>query len=201
MSDDWIKAAEALAIVTKVIPREQAIDTIIDGAYSGQIKSRASLYISIGSSDLAEFEMSRDFWHHIPKKSTVQNWATGDFTEFERAEGFQPDRALGVRFGRADIAECLLSLVVDSQNPGEPENLASKGGRHIDRSLWDDWTIELIMYFFEKGYPAGTGNVGRSLVRDAVDNQLALAGKRGPSRNSVDTIIQGVLDRIRSAKN
>lgn len=198
MVEDWITAAEALSILANIIPREQAINTILDGAYSGQIRARARLYVPNFGAESADCDVSREFWVNRLAQSTFQNWATGDFYDHSQDQGWPSERAIGVRFNRADIAECVMALVVADMKPTEP-NLASKGGRPVERSLWDDWIVELVVYVFENGCPEGTKAV--STIRNAIDDSLAKAGKKVPTRNSVNPIIQAVLNRIGPVKN
>ena len=78
---------------------------------------------------------------------------------------------------------------------GEP---AGKRGRR-PANWWPDFAAELALYIHEMGIPAGHGTDGQSEVIDAVFGRMSAQGKSEGSRAQVQSAVNEVLVRIRSA--
>lgn len=106
---DWITAAEALNIAGVRLGADSAASTLIAGAASGAIATRAQRFIvetpnACGQKMVFEdelVELPREFWSSENRVMEAQDWAAGDFASL--VNGSFQHQAFGVAFARAAI--------------------------------------------------------------------------------------------------
>lgn len=80
----------------------------------------------------------------------------------------------------------------------EEETAKSRKGRP-PAQWWPDFAEELAWYIHEVGFPAGEGHDGQSDMIEAIFARMAESGKNEASRTTVQSVINALLDRFRSA--
>jgi len=109
---DWITAAEALTIASDQLGADAAAGTLIAGAGSGAIATRAQRFIvevpnACGQKMTFEdeqVELPREFWSSEGRDMQAQDWGAGDFSSL--VNGSFQHQAFGVEFAR-DAIEAL----------------------------------------------------------------------------------------------
>lgn len=121
--EEWISAAETLALARVTMSFGAAQRAICKRAHAGLVKARAHRLIIDGkSSDNAD--VPSQMWWAEGEEALVQNWETGDFeTWIDRRSRL---RAFGVKFFRSDIQMMLPSPTIQRQ---EQENTKPAGNK------------------------------------------------------------------------
>jgi hypothetical protein len=109
VTSDWIAAAEALTIACDRLGADAAPATLIAGAASGAITTRAQRFIvetpnACGQKMVFEdeaVELPREFWSSEGRVMQAQDWAAGDFASL--VNGSLQHQAFGVEFARVAI--------------------------------------------------------------------------------------------------
>lgn len=128
------------------------------------------------------------------------NWATGDFkvhldndarTISLSVIGLQFDRlAVESVFSEAPSGVAKEVETVERAQTGRPRSAA-----------WADWIAELSSFIHERGFPEGSGSQGQEALISGIADRLAERGLEGPSRSTVQSVVQAVLDRHRDEKS
>jgi hypothetical protein len=77
--DDWVRAAEALAMLKPVLSDYSARLRICDRAYAGLIRARAEQYHQ-GQRTFQNHDVPKEFWWAKGHEALEQDWAAGDFS-------------------------------------------------------------------------------------------------------------------------
>jgi len=113
--DEWVSAADALAILEPRFTAFSAARRICERAYAGLIRARAELF-QVDGREHQHVDIPKEFWWAKGHEALEQDWAAGDFsTWIERRAQWN---AFGVTFNRADIEKLL-------PDPGSAESRAS----------------------------------------------------------------------------
>jgi hypothetical protein len=140
--EEWIGAADALALLKGRIGEGSATRAICKRAHAGLVKARAMRFIRDGLvTDNAD--VPAEMWWADGGAALAQNWASGDFeTWINQHIRLQ---AYGVTFRRSDI----LSLL--PAQPGAPPPAAvAKGEGGRPKARWsDDLWIEMCRQLYE----------------------------------------------------
>jgi hypothetical protein len=142
MSDEWIRAADALKLVRTIASSYMAPRAICSRAYVGLIKAKAKRII-IGGIVHDDAEVPERFWWAEGEAALEQNWGTGDFETWINNQIEM--RAYGVQFSRADIEE-----LVGESDEAESSTIQSvvTGGRP-PAAWWDDLWVEICRQLWE----------------------------------------------------
>lgn len=183
--------------------RAMAVDQALD---YGDIKKDAPFARKMGD----PFEVPVEFWEMYDDLNPNEywfDWVAGDFyceTAIELSDdgndkvtvkniviGLQVDARYLFRdpINRATSSESVPNLGI----PGR-----SKGGRP-PANWWPDFAEELAWYVYEVGFPAGEGRDGQSEMIEAIFERMAAAGKPEATRTTIQSVINALLDRFRSA--
>jgi hypothetical protein len=125
--EDWISAANAVALLKPILSAYEAQMTICQRAHNGLIRARAERFMRDDKAD-DNLEVPRRFWHAEGHQALQQNWTTGDFSTWIE-HGNVHLRAFGVTFARADI-ERLLSGAAEQSKPA-PAKPSGKIGANV----------------------------------------------------------------------
>jgi hypothetical protein len=99
--DEWIRAAEAIAMLKPILTAYSARLRICERALEGLIRARAEQYHH-GERIFQNHDIPKEFWWAKGHAALEQDWVTGDFsTWIDR--GNTELKAFGVTFARADI--------------------------------------------------------------------------------------------------
>lgn len=102
--DDWIRAAEAIAMLEPILGTHSAHRRICKRAHSGLIRARAEQF-HYGQRILHDHDIPKEFWWAEGHQALEQDWAAGDFSTW--IDHRIHLKAFGVTFGRADIEKLL----------------------------------------------------------------------------------------------
>lgn len=114
--DEWVRAAEAVAMLKPTLTERSAQRRICERAHGGLIRARAEQFHE-GQRAFPYHDIPREFWWAEGQAALKQDWAVGDFSTWIR-NSIQL-KAFGVTFARADIQKLL-----PPQNSGKPEKVA-----------------------------------------------------------------------------
>lgn len=102
--DEWVRAAEAVAMLKPILAARSARRRICERAHGGLIRARAEQF-HYGQRIVHNHDIPKEFWWAEGHQALEQDWATGDFsTWIERRIQM---KAFGVFFARADIEKLL----------------------------------------------------------------------------------------------
>jgi hypothetical protein len=130
----------------------------------------------------------------------------GDGCVYGAALRYRQNREIGVDWRAVRRARDSAGVITGStfkrghglaRTSGEPQTVKPGGRRLSER--WPDWVAELTFHIHENGYPDGSGSQGQQELIDGIADRLAKRGLDAPARATVQTTIQAVLDRHRSA--
>lgn len=145
-----------------------------------------------------------DFWRHFQASDVndrKSDWIEGDFS-FTRhgvaVLGFVPSCEASIYRLEVDANDLPTEIKSEVALAAVPP--MRRGGRPA-ANWWPDFAEELAVYVYENGIPEGQGHDGQSALIDAVFGRMAERGKGEPGRGTVQTVINAVLRRIRSAGN
>ena len=93
--------------------------------------------------------------------------------------------------------------MLSQRDPSGPANEIQQvervaGGRPRS-AAWTDWIAELTSHVHENGFPKGSGSQGQEMIINGVADRFAERGLEGPSRSTVQPVVQAVLDRHRGS--
>jgi hypothetical protein len=103
--DEWVRAAEAVAMLKPILTEYSARLRICERAYGGLIRSRAEQF-HIGERISHNDDIPKGFWWAEGHEALTQDWAAGDFSTWIKNNSVQL-KAFGVTFARADIQKIL----------------------------------------------------------------------------------------------
>jgi hypothetical protein len=101
--DEWIKAAEALAMLKPVFGEYKARHRICERAHGGLIHARAEQF-HIDKRVYPDWHIPKEFWWAEGRPALEQDWAAGDFSTWINDVKW---KAFGVTFTRPDIEKLL----------------------------------------------------------------------------------------------
>jgi Predicted pPIWI-associating nuclease len=103
--DEWVSAAEAVAMLKPTLGEYSACLRICERAHAGLIRARAEQF-HIGQRAFHDHEIPKEFWWAKGHQALEQDWTVGDFsTWIER--GSIELKAFGVTFARPDVGKLL----------------------------------------------------------------------------------------------
>jgi len=105
--DEWIRAAEAVAMLEPILTEYSARLRICERAHGGLIRAHAEQF-HYGPHVAHNHDIPQEFWWAEGREALKQDWAVGDFSTWVARRGIQA-KAFGVTFARADIAKLLPS--------------------------------------------------------------------------------------------
>lgn len=193
--NEWLRAAEALSLMTKAYPGGGGTFTLAKRAHVGLIRTHADLFIA-GAEQRANFEVPKAFWWAEGKVALEQNWTTGDFETW--IEGRARLQAFGVKFHKQGVLEMLPRAARAVSEP-PPLQVQTRGRPRSE--AWPQWVAELVAYIHEEGMPAGEGTRGQDELIAAVEDRLSGRGLEAPSRTTVQETAKAVLLRLREPEN
>ena len=147
-------------------------------------------------------------WEHcLDRPEAVLNWSADVFAGEGHIDGDDLKvKVTGIEFEASAII-AIERFVLNSREAdgGKAADVVSnpqsaKPGRRLSK-LWPGWVAELAATIHEKGIPEGEGSQGQEELIRRVADALAERGLEGPSRTTVQPVVQAVLDRIRAAGN
>ena len=103
--DEWVKAAEAVAMLKPILAEYSACLRICERAYAGLIRARAEQFHH-GQRVFPNHDIPKEFWWAEGHQALEQDWAAGDFSTWIERGSIQL-KAFGVTFARADIGKLL----------------------------------------------------------------------------------------------
>lgn len=104
-SAEWVRAAEAVAMLKPILDGYSARLRICQRAHGGLILARADQFFD-GRRMNPNHDVPKEFWWAEGNQALKQDWAAGDFSTWIERGSIQL-RAFGVTFARADIAKIL----------------------------------------------------------------------------------------------
>ena len=149
------------------------------------------------------------FWENcLDHQDAVLNWSTGRFAGRGPIDGkdykvvaSEAEFEVGA-IVEIETFETRAKASGSSTVGAEPD--PSPSGAPVGRRLserWRPWVAELIAYIHDNGAHEGIGSQGQEQLIKAVDDALAMRGKAGLARSTVQPVVQAVLNRLRSAGN
>jgi hypothetical protein len=102
--DEWIRAAEAVAMLKPILADYSARLRICERAFAGLMRARAEQFHQ-GSRTFQNHDIPKEFWWAKGHEALNQDWAAGDFSTWIDQK-FEL-KAFGVTFARADIERLL----------------------------------------------------------------------------------------------
>jgi hypothetical protein len=114
--DEWLRAAEAVAMLKPILGEYSARLRICERAHGGLISARADQFHQ-GQRVFHNHDIPKEFWWAEGHQALEQDWAVGDFSTWIERGSIQL-KALGVQFARADIGKLL----------PPPSNVKSRSG-------------------------------------------------------------------------
>jgi hypothetical protein len=121
--EEWISAAETIALARAAMGLVAAPRAICKRAHAGLVKARAQRLI-IDSESRDNADLPSQIWWAEGEAALEQNWNTGDFeTWIDRRCRI---RAFGVSFSRADIQMMLPSPTIQRQEQREMKPVGDK---------------------------------------------------------------------------
>jgi Predicted pPIWI-associating nuclease len=106
--DEWVKAAEAVAILKPILDEYSARLRICERAHGGLIRARAEQF-QHGQRVFLNHDIPKEFWWAEGHRALEQDWAVGDFSTWIERGSIQL-KAFGVTFPRADIGKLVPPL-------------------------------------------------------------------------------------------
>jgi predicted nucleotide-binding protein len=103
--DEWIRAAEAVAMLKPILAEYSARPRICERAHGGLIRARAEQF-HFGKRKFHNHDIPEVFWWAEGHQRLEQDWAAGDFSTWIERGSVQL-KAFGVTFARADIQKLL----------------------------------------------------------------------------------------------
>jgi hypothetical protein len=103
--DEWIRAAEAIAMLKPILTEYSARLRICERAHGGLIRARAEEYHH-GERVVQNHDIPQEFWWAEGHTALKQDWVIGDFSTWID-NGNKQLKAFGVAFARADIEKLL----------------------------------------------------------------------------------------------
>lgn len=105
--DEWISAAEALAMLKSISTEYTARLRICERAHGGLIRARAEQY-HYGEHILHDHDIPKEFWWAEGHQALEQDWTAGDFSTWIERGSIQL-KVFGVTFSRADVEKLVPS--------------------------------------------------------------------------------------------
>jgi hypothetical protein len=102
--DEWLRAAEAVAMLKPILGEYSARLRICERAHGGLISARADQFHQ-GQRVFHNHDIPKEFWWAEGHEALEQDWAVGDFSTWLDQRIHL--RAFGVTFDRADIEKLL----------------------------------------------------------------------------------------------
>lgn len=102
--DEWVRAAEAVAMLKPILGDYSARFRICERAFAGLIRARAEQFHQ-GSRTFQNHDIPKEFWWAKGHEALDQDWAAGDFSTWIDQK-FEL-KAFGVTFARADLEKLL----------------------------------------------------------------------------------------------
>jgi len=102
---EWVKAAEAVAMLKPILAEYSARLRICERAHGGLISARAEQFHQ-GQRVFHNHDVPKEFWWAEGHPALEQDWAVGDFSTWIEMGTLQL-KAFGVTFARADIEKLL----------------------------------------------------------------------------------------------
>lgn len=118
--DEWVRAAEAVAMLKPILTAYSAKLRICERAHGGLIRARADQFHH-GQRIFHNHDVPKEFWWAEGHEALEQDWATGDFSTWIGRGSIQL-KAFGVTFARADIQKLLPPSI----------NLRAETGEHTE---------------------------------------------------------------------
>jgi hypothetical protein len=151
------------------------------------------------------------FWTGFAAAKPVHrewDWLAGDF-EFKviAADGRSGwgnngrGVAIGLELDANHFPHLSWPLPGSERDTQAAQSVSQRGGGRPAANWWPDFAEELAVYIHESGIPDGHGHDGQSSLIDAVFARLVERGKQEPGRGTVQSVVNAVLRRIRSAEN
>lgn len=142
----------------------------------------------------------------LSKSDAVLNWPANAFAGEGTLDGDRVKvKVTGVEFEvGAVVAVENLARSTAAAHPVDHALPASSAPGSRGRRLsehWTPWVAELASIIHEHGIPPGAGSQGQEELIRKISDALATRGVEGPSRSTVQPVVQAVLDRLRSAGN
>jgi hypothetical protein len=103
--DEWVKAAEAVAMLKPILTEYSARIRICERAHGGLIRARAEQFHH-GQRIFHNHDIPKKFWWAEGHQALEQDWVAGDFSTWIERGSIQL-KAFGVTFARADIQKLL----------------------------------------------------------------------------------------------
>lgn len=102
--DEWVRAAEAVAMLKPILAEYSARLRICERAHGGLIRARADQFHH-GQRVFHNHDIPKEFWWAEGHEALEQDWAAGDFSTW--LDHCIQLKAFGVTFDRADIEKLL----------------------------------------------------------------------------------------------
>jgi predicted nucleotide-binding protein len=125
-NEDWISAAEALALLKPAMGSYAAVRAIATRAHDGVVHSRAARFVA-GQRVQDNTEVPPSFWWARGEDALHQNWTAGDFDTWIDHKFHW--RAYGVQFLRSDVESMIPKAVVD--NTDRPKKSARQDASKV----------------------------------------------------------------------
>lgn len=209
LAGQWIRAADALQLMTKRGDRDSAAGALI--RYAGTevdkratIRTRATLIQERGGVG-GRINSRHDtiaYTYHWNGKILIQEWETGLFEITSDQIAGATFTLHGVQFSADDMAQFGITAGEEGKETMTPPHLApetkrSRAGRK-PAAWWPAFATELAVYIHEIGVPPGSGSDGQGDIIKAVQERMAEAGHESiPDRTSAQSVVQAILDRLR----
>jgi hypothetical protein len=103
--DEWIRAADAVAMLTPISTEYSTKLRICKRAHGGLIRARAEQF-HYGERTISNLDIPEEFWWAEGGNALEQDWVAGDFSTWIKHDSIQL-KAFGVTFARADIEKLL----------------------------------------------------------------------------------------------
>ncbi len=103
--DEWIRAAEAIAMLRPILTEYSARLRICERAHGGMIRARAEQFHH-GERVFHDYDIPKEFWWAEGHQPLTQDWDGGDISTWIERKSVQL-KAFGVTFARADIQKIL----------------------------------------------------------------------------------------------
>jgi hypothetical protein len=104
---EWVRSAEALAMLKPILTEYSAKLRICERAHGGLIRARAEQFHR-GPQVFHNHDVPKEFWWAEGRQALQQDWVAGDFSTWNEPRGGDIQlKAFGVTFARADIEKLL----------------------------------------------------------------------------------------------
>ncbi|WP_156317920.1 hypothetical protein [Blastomonas sp. AAP25] len=199
-----------------------AHDTLLRRLQSGQLAGRAAQVLfewddgSEPSEPLCPDRNGRvlvpsRFWTYFLQSKSIHreaDWLPGDFSftlsyssGFGRLDATCKGTVIGLEVDENDLPKLAWTGNKEASGRGSMQSAVARSGGRSPAKWWPDFAEELALYVHECGIPDGQGHDGQSEMMEAIFKRLAEAGKPEPGRATVQSVINAVMARIRSAGN